>query len=100
MKKQLKNIKKCVRMTQDTYDFIMTFDGKGFNQKFEHACNYFANTKDCLAIDLADLKKEIAKARGSLLDVKRLRRHLDDLGVYLDYCDVIIKSDVPNLLDK
>lgn len=100
VKKQLKDITKCVRMTQDTYDFIMTFEGKGFNQKFENACYYFANAKDYLEIDLAELKEEIVKTRGELIDIKRLRRHLDDFDRYFDYCDEIIKSDMPSLLDN
>lgn len=97
MPKQLKSIKKCVRMTQDTYDYIMQFDGSGFNQKFENACKFFAVNDERYRCQLDRLKGDIDDSYKRLCSINRLRARLDDINVYLDYVDDIIQSDMPNL---
>lgn len=97
MCKQNKSIQKCVRMTQDTYDFIMSFDGDGFNAKFDSACYMFRQQRDDLVRDLEYYKDCISRHKVHLCDLSKLSNNLDKLSKYIELCDAIVSADMPTL---
>lgn len=79
-----KDIQKCVRMTQETYDYIMTFNGDGFNQKFENACAMFRNKDKHVKKLISVSERELNDVMKQVSDYRELRSKLFTLERYID----------------
>lgn len=97
MKTGNKNIQKSIRISQDTYDFLMTFEGEGFNQKLETACAYFAQNKHRLDIQIDSANSELKSIRSDIYRLSHLHDHINRIDMYMRYIDDIIASDIPDL---
>ncbi|MEM1486405.1 hypothetical protein V6615_16320 (plasmid) [Oscillospiraceae bacterium PP1C4] len=71
-----KDISRSVRMTQEVYDYIMTFgDEKGFNANLEKAVLFMKYTVPNHEKKLADYKKELAVLNLEILERKGTINH-------------------------
>lgn len=93
-----KNIQKCVRMRQSTYDYILSFEGDGFNEKFQNACNYFSSKQEELDKLVEWQNRRLEELDKSISDRLMMSRNIDSISMYLDYCADIVSRDMPNLL--
>ena len=55
----MKNISKSIRISQKTFDYINSFDGDGFNQKFENIIIFSMEQEKDLKKRVNDLEKII-----------------------------------------
>ena len=65
---------RSIRMTEETREFIETFTGTGFNEKFENAVHYFKKHKkeqDLLILNLESKKAQLQEEVNELYIVKR-----------------------------
>lgn len=93
-----KSIQKCVRMNVDTYNYINSFDGNGFNQKFENACHYFENSQKSIDVQIECAQKELDRIRKHVYDLSKLDRNLIDIKRYLNMASSIVDCDMPKLI--
>lgn len=70
---------KSVRMTDKVYNYIMTADGEGFNQKFEKLVVYFMETEEEKRVELEILDKQIQKRRQELARLERGKQLMDNV---------------------
>ena len=56
----MKNISKSVRLSNKVYQYIESFEGDGFNQKFENIVLFALEQEDKKRKQLADLDKLIS----------------------------------------
>ena len=56
----MKNISKSVRLSDKVYNYILSFEGDGFNQKFENLVIFAMEQEDKKRKQLADLDKLIS----------------------------------------
>ena len=56
----MKNISKSVRLSDKVYNYILSFEGDGFNQKFENLVIFALEQEDKKRKQLADLDKLIS----------------------------------------
>lgn len=92
-----KNIQKCVRMTQSTFDYINTFDGNGFNQKFENACNWFEQNQTRIEIQIKASEKELERIRHDIYKTSKLLSNVSHVTDYMKLVENIISEDMPKL---
>lgn len=98
--KKNKDVQKCVRMTQDTYDYIMTFEGEGFNAKFDNACKLFAHELERLDIQISSRRRELERLEQKIYSMTMLSNNLRRINDYVQYAVEIISSDMPQLFDS
>ena len=62
----MKNISKSIRLSQKTFDYINSFDGDGFNQKFENIILYAMEEEKNLQKRVIELEKLIDSKNNEL----------------------------------
>ena len=93
-----KNIQKCVRLTQKTFDYVNSFDGNGFNQKFENACNYFENSQNRIDIQIKASEKELERIRHDIYKMSKLLSNVSYVTDYMKLVESIVSQDMPKLI--
>lgn len=86
-----KDISRSVRMTQEVYDYIMTFgDEKGFNANLEKAVLFMKRTVPDYREQISEYRQELAALNREILSRKGTLEHtLRDIQAALD---VALKS--------
>ena len=84
MKKEIKDIRYNVRMTQQTFDIVDSFEGPSFTSKFETLVEHsFIEKKRINAeileskLKLVELKKEISKMHDIKNKLNQIERYID-----------------------
>lgn len=84
--KEKKNVQKSIRMTEQTADYVDSFPGNGFNEKFENLVYFcMANEKSiqqkitAAENRLGILNKEISTKRQLVTKLQSLEIHIDSI---------------------
>ena len=87
-----KSVAKSIRLTENTYNFINSFDGKGFNEKLEKMCYRMQREqkdldteKEKKLADIEELKKHIQYHRANLDMLNSIYANLRVVERYVKY---------------
>lgn len=97
--KSPKNIQRSMRMTQEIYDYVMSHDGNGFNDKFENLVIKFMESEMILDANIQRKQQLLENLGDALLQYQLLKCNLERVSDYLKYIDDIVKKDIPTLFD-
>ena len=88
MKKEVKDIRYNVRMTQQTFDIVDSFEGNSFTSKFETLVEHAFIEKKRIddeilesQLKLDEIKKEITEMRDIKDKLNQIERYID-LAIY------------------
>jgi len=77
-----KNNQKCIRISDETLEYINSFPGNGFNQKLENMVAYVHKNEDRIKKQIADLEKRKEKLEK---DIREYANIGDKLGVIAEF---------------
>jgi len=77
-----KNNQKCIRISDETLEYINSFTGDGFNQKLENMVAYVHKNEDRIKKHISDLEKRKEKLEKDITEYANIG---EKLGVIAEF---------------
>lgn len=87
MGKGLKSILKSVRLTDEVFSYVQSFEGNGFNEKFENLVLFCMKSEKAKRERLDLLDKRIAEKSSVMDSLREASRLLGGISAHLSQCD-------------
>lgn len=87
---------KSVRMTDKVYEYVQTFQGEGFNQKFENMVLYFMEHEKQKRETIMELDKQIAEKSRDLRKLEKGKELMDDVLESLQQFKSTFSIEIPH----
>ena len=89
----MKSIQKSIRMTPEIYDFISSFHGNNFNDKFNNCLNNAIDRNALLRQNKIRLEKEVYDLKNQIEDYRAILDSLERISTFVNFaCDHVIQK--------
>ena len=79
-----KNNQKCIRVSDETLEYINSFPGNGFNQKLENLVDYVHKNEDRIKKHIADLEKQRDALKETITEYSYIGDKLKVIGEFVN----------------
>lgn len=84
MKKETKDIRYNVRMTQQTFDIVDSFTGDSFTAKFETLVDHSYAEKIRIDNEIFESKNELDQLKKQIAEMREIKSKLNQIERYID----------------
>lgn len=84
MKKETKDIRYNVRMTQQTFDIVDSFEGNSFTSKFEKLVEYSFIERKRIEAEINECQNELDELKKQISEMRSIKSKLNQIERYID----------------
>lgn len=89
----MKSIQKSIRMTPEIYEYIESFKGNNFNDKFANCLLFCMDANADLLTRRAGLKRELEELSNKIDDLRGIVSSLQIIETYVNFaCDHVLQK--------